>query len=144
MEADDEGRGRSLSRGSITVVRVLIDTSTFVWIISRPTRLSREAVRLLKRPDTVRELSTLCLTELAVKIQARKLHVTKEQIRQNIEAARIQVLPYNAAHAYAYFDLPEHHHDPFDRQLIAQAIAENIPIITPDEAFEQYPVKTIW
>ena len=125
-------------------MRVLIDTSTFVWIISRPTRLSREAVRLLKRPDTVRELSTLCLTELAVKIQARKLHVTKEQIRQNIEAARIQVLPYNAAHAYAYFDLPEHHHDPFDRQLIAQAIAENIPIITPDEAFEQYPVKIIW
>ena len=115
MEADEEGRGRSLSRGSITVVRVLIDTSTFVWIISRPTRLSREAVRLLKRPDTVRELSTLSLTELAVKIQARKLDVTKEQIRQNIEAARIQVLPYNAAHAYAYFDLPEHHHDPFDR-----------------------------
>ena len=125
-------------------MRVLIDTSTFVWIISRPTRLSREAVRLLKRPDTVRELSTLSLTELAVKIQARKLDVTKEQIRQNIEVARIQVLPYNAAHAYAYFDLPEHHHDPFDRQLIAQAIAENIPIITPDEAFEQYPVKIIW
>jgi PIN domain nuclease of toxin-antitoxin system len=125
-------------------VRVLIDTSTFIWIISRPARLSREALRVLKKPDTVRELSTLSLTEMAVKIQARKLDLTKEQIRQNIEAARIQVLPYHAAHAYAYFDLPAHHYDPFDRQLIAQAIAENIPIVTPDAAFGQYPVKVIW
>jgi PIN domain nuclease of toxin-antitoxin system len=54
------------------------------------------------------------------------------------------VLPYHAAHAYTYFDLPMHHFDPFDRQLIAQSMAENIPIVTPDEVFEQYPVKVIW
>ena len=69
---------------------------------------------------------------------------TPGQIRQEIEATRIQELPYHAAHAYAYFDLPAHHYDPFDRQLIAQAIAENIPIVTPDAAFGQYPVKVIW
>jgi PIN domain nuclease of toxin-antitoxin system len=81
---------------------------------------------------------------MAVKIQARKLDLTKERIRQNIEAAKRRVLPYHAAHAYAYFDLPAHPYDPFDRQLIAQAIAENIPIVTPDAAFEHYPVKVIW
>ena len=54
------------------------------------------------------------------------------------------MLACHAAHAYAYFDLPLHHYDPFDRQIIAQAIAENIPIITPDEAFENYPVEVIW
>ena len=124
--------------------RVLLDTSTFLWMIGRPARLSREAMRVLKKPDTVRELSTLSLTEMAVKIQARKLELTKEQIRQKIETAWVHVLPYNAAHAYAYFDLPMHHADPFDRQIIAQAIAENIPIISPDEAFEKYPVEVIW
>jgi PIN domain nuclease of toxin-antitoxin system len=125
-------------------MRVLIDTSTFLWMIGRPARLSREALRVLKKPDTVRELSTLSLTEMAVKIQMRKLDLTKEQIRQKIEAAQVRVLPYHAAHAYAYFDLPLHHPDPFDRQIIAQAIAENISIVTPDEAFERYPVKVIW
>lgn len=125
-------------------MRVLIDTATFLWIISRPARLSRAALRVLKKPDTVRELSTLSLTEIAVKVQMRKLDLTKEQIRQKIEAARISVLPYQAAHAYAYFDLPIHHYDPFDRQIIAQAIAENIPVVTPDEAFERYPVEVIW
>jgi PIN domain nuclease of toxin-antitoxin system len=41
------------------------------------------------------------------------------------------------AHAYASL----HHYDPFDRQIIVQAIAENLPIVTGDEAFEKYPVK---
>jgi PIN domain nuclease of toxin-antitoxin system len=125
-------------------VRVLVDTSTFIWIISRPARLSREALRVLKKPNTVRELSTLSLTEIAIKVLDRKLDLTKEQIRQKIEAAQVQVLPYQAAHAYAFYDLPLHHYDPFDRQIIAQAIAENIPIVTGDEAFEKYPVKVIW
>jgi PIN domain nuclease of toxin-antitoxin system len=125
-------------------MRVLMDTATFIWMLNRPARLSREAARVLKRPDTVRELSVLSLTEMAVKIYARKLDLTKEQIRQEIASARMQLLPYNAGHAYTFFDLPMHHHDPFDRQIIAQAIAENIPIVTSDEAFEKYPVKVIW
>ena len=98
----------------------------------------------MKKPDTVRELSTLSLTEIAIKVLDRKLDLTKEQIRQKIEAAQVQVLPYQAAHAYAFYDLPRHHYDPFGRQIIAQAIAENIPIVTGDEAFEKYPVKVIW
>jgi PIN domain nuclease of toxin-antitoxin system len=125
-------------------MRVLVDTSTFIWTITRPGRLSREALRVLKKLDTVCVLSTLSVTEMAMKIQIRKLDLTKEQIRQEIDESKIEVLPYHAAHAYAYFDLPMHHPDPFDRQIIAQAIAENIPIITPDEAFEKYPVEVIW
>jgi PIN domain nuclease of toxin-antitoxin system len=125
-------------------VRVLVDTSTFLWIMTRPSRLSREALRVLKKPDTVPALSVASLVEMAVKIQIRKLDLTKEQIRQEIAESGIEVLAYHAAHAYAYFDLPLHHYDPFDRQIIAQAIAENIPIITPDEAFQKYPVEVIW
>ena len=45
---------------------------------------------------------------------------------------------------YAFYDLPLHHYDPSDRQIIALAIAERIPIVTGDEAFEKYPVKVIW
>ena len=125
-------------------MRVLVDTSAFIWTLIRPGRLSREVKRIFTKTETIRVLGAISLVEMAIKIQQRKLDLTKEQIRQEIDESQIQVLPYHAAHAYAYFDLPQHHPDPFDRQIIAQAIAENIPIVTPDEAFEKYPVKIIW
>jgi PIN domain nuclease of toxin-antitoxin system len=125
-------------------VRVLLDTPVFIWLVARPARLSKEALRVLKKPDTVREISTLSLTEIAVKVSLGKLDLTKEQVRRKIADLEIEVLPYGAAHAYAYFDLPLHHYDPFDRQLIAQAIGEDIPILTPDEIFVKYPVQVIW
>jgi hypothetical protein len=62
--------------GRAQLVRVLVDTSTFIWIISRPTRLSKEALRILKKPNTVRELSTLSLNEIAIKVLERKLDLT--------------------------------------------------------------------
>lgn len=57
----------------------------------------------------------------------------------------MRVLPYTAEHAYALFDLPPHRGDRFDRQIIAQALAEGIPIVTADEAFRLYDgLKVIW
>jgi len=58
---------------------------------------------------------------------------------------RLRVLPYSAEHALRLFDLPTHHADPFDRQIIAQALAENIAVVTPDEAFLSYEgLKVVW
>jgi PIN domain nuclease of toxin-antitoxin system len=67
--------------------------------------LSKEALCILKKPDTGRELSTLSLTEIAIKVLYRKLDLAKEQIRQKIEAAQVDVLAYQTAHAYAFYDL---------------------------------------
>jgi hypothetical protein len=58
---------------------------------------------------------------------------------------RLRVLPYGAEHAFRRFDLPAHHADPFDRQIIAQALVENVPVVTPDEAFNLYEgLKVVW
>jgi PIN domain nuclease of toxin-antitoxin system len=58
---------------------------------------------------------------------------------------RLRVLPYAAEHAFCLFDLPVHHADPFDRQIIAQALVENVPVVTPDEAFNLYKgLKVVW
>jgi PIN domain nuclease of toxin-antitoxin system len=58
---------------------------------------------------------------------------------------RLPVLPYAPEHASRLFDLPTHHADPFDRQIIAQALVENVPVVTPDEAFKLYErLKVIW
>jgi len=61
------------------------------------------------------------------------------------EDLKLRVLPYTGRHAYQLFGLPLHHSDPFDRQIIAQALAENIPVVTPDEKFSLYKgLKIIW
>lgn len=58
---------------------------------------------------------------------------------------RLRVLPYAAVHAFRLFDLPTHHADPFDRQIIAPALVENVPVVTPDESFELYEgLKIVW
>jgi PIN domain nuclease of toxin-antitoxin system len=54
-------------------------------------------------------------------------------------------LPYTSVHALELFSLPLHHRDPFDRQIIAQALVEGLPVVTPDEMFRSYQgLKTIW
>jgi PIN domain nuclease of toxin-antitoxin system len=54
-------------------------------------------------------------------------------------------LPYAAEHAFRLFDLPTQHADPFDRQIIAQALVENVPVVTPDESFNHYEgLKVVW
>lgn len=56
----------------------------------------------------------------------------------------IQILSIEPSHIYELDNLPLHHRDPFDRMLISQAIVENLPIITRDPAFTQYPVQIVW
>ena len=55
------------------------------------------------------------------------------------------MLPYSEEHSFRLFDLPLHHADPFDRQLIAQALVEEVAIVTPDKAFRQYEgLSVVW
>jgi PIN domain nuclease of toxin-antitoxin system len=69
----------------------------------------------------------------------------QDDLNAGITALRLRVLPYTAEHAFRLFDLPLHHGDPFDRQIIAQALAEGIPVVTSDEAFRLYKgLKVIW
>lgn len=91
------------------------------------------------------EMSAVSLSEIAIKQRKGKLVLHKEDVITGIADLKIRVLPYTAGHAYQLFDLPLHHTDPFDRQIIAQALAEGIPIITSDEKFRLYKgIEVIW
>ena len=91
------------------------------------------------------ELSAISLTEIAIKNKVGKLTFPAEVVRRAIEALSIRIVPYTAEHAFRLFDLPLHHRDPFDRQIIAQALSEDIPIVTPDKQFSAYKgIKIIW
>jgi PIN domain nuclease of toxin-antitoxin system len=126
-------------------MRALIDTVVFVWALTAPERVSKRAMAVLAKPDTVRLLSAVSLSELAIKRSRGKLDIGKEQVVAGVSDLQLRIVPYTAQHAYELFALPLHHFDPFDRQIIAQAVSEDIPVITSDEKFGLYKeLKIIW
>ena len=126
-------------------MRLVLDTVTFIWAVSSPERLSRAAMSALRKASAVRELSVVSLTEIAVKQTRGKLAFGKADAMAGVADLRVRVLPYGEEHAFRLFELPPHHADPFDRQIIAQALVENVPVVTPDESFNRYEgLKVIW
>ena len=126
-------------------MRLLLDTVTFIWAVSAPDRISRRALSALQNASAVREISAISLAEIALKQAKGKLAFLKEDLIDGLAELELHVLPYTADHASALFDLPLHHHDPFDRQIIAQALCEGIPVVTVDAAFHLYKgLKIIW
>jgi len=126
-------------------VRLLLDTVALIYAVESPERLSKRAAAALENPENVLELSAISLSEIAIKSALGKLGISGTMIQQAIQDLDLRVLPYAADHALQLFDLPLHHGDPFDRQIIAQALAENIPVVTSDEKFRLYRgVKLVW
>jgi PIN domain nuclease of toxin-antitoxin system len=126
-------------------VRLLLDTAVLIYAVESPERLSKRATNYLINSENVLELSSISLVEIAIKTTIGKLKVSAEVAREALETLGVRVLSYTADHAFELFSLPLHHSDPFDRQIIAQALTEQIPIITPDETFQRYKrLRVVW
>lgn len=126
-------------------MRVLLDTAILIFASETPERLSKRAYAALQGLDDVREFSVVSLTEIAIKNTLGKLKMPAESVRQAMRDLLVRVLPFTAEHAYRMFELPLHHRDPFDRQIVAQALVEGIPLVTPDERLHEYQgLKVIW
>lgn len=126
-------------------MRLLLDTATLIYAVQFPERLSKRATSLLQDLDNVLELSAISVTEIAIKSASGKLAFAAPALRKSTQDLGIRILPYNGDHALRLFELPAHHRDPFDRQLIAQALSEHIPVLTPDETFRLYKgLRVIW
>jgi PIN domain nuclease of toxin-antitoxin system len=126
-------------------MRVLLDTVAFLLAMEAPHKLSREANRILSSSSIEREISVVSFAEIAIKHALGKMSLNQADIRRGAADLDLRILPLSEEHAMGLFDLPLHHTDPFDRQLIAQAMVEKIPIVTCDTAFERYRgLKVIW
>ena len=126
-------------------MRLLLDTATLIYAVGAPEKLSKRASAALRNPGNVLELSTISITEIAMKQLLGKLKVTAAIVRQAVQDLDIRLLPYIGEHAFRLFELPSHHSDPFDRQIIAQALSEKISVVTPDEKFRLYGgLKITW
>jgi|SRR5690348_18378059 len=126
-------------------MRVLLDAVAFLFAIEDPGRLSRKARTVMGDPANQRELSVISLAEIAVKNAAGKLNLSREDAMDALRRLQVSMLAYAEAHALELMTLPVHHRDPFDRMLIAQALAEGLPVMTCDTEFRKYKgLQVIW
>ena len=124
----------------------LLDTSTFLWAATEPEKLSRRARRICESQREQLVVSVVSLWELVVKCGTGALRIASPGRTLPDWTARLgaRVLSVEAAHAYAVHTLPPIHRDPFDRLLVAQAISEDLPLLTSDECIQQYPARCVW
>lgn len=128
-------------------MRALLDTNSFLWFISGSDRLSIDAKTVIADLQNQLVLSTASLWEIAIKVSLKKLALRQpygQLIPQQLEENDIAVLPIELNHLRKIIDLPFHHRDPFDRLIVAQALAEGLPVISSDAAFSRYAVGIIW
>lgn len=127
-------------------MKLLLDTHTFLWFIDDNPRLSARAKSLLESEVDLL-LSVGSLWELAIKVGIGKLTLAQPYdifVPQQLRANDIEILPISLAHLGVFSTLPFHHRDPFDRLLIAQAMVENLPVVSIDTAFDAYSIKRLW
>jgi PIN domain nuclease of toxin-antitoxin system len=128
-------------------VKVLLDTHTFLWFVLDDPDLSQAAKRVIEDSSNRILISPASYWEIAIKISVGKyrLNSTYEDFwRNGMLDNKFDVLHIELRHTARLLDLPLHHKDPFDRLVIAQSLAEDIPVVGRDPRFDSYGVERIW
>jgi PIN domain nuclease of toxin-antitoxin system len=122
-------------------MKLLLDTHLLLWASSEPRRLGKTARALLNDPANELIFSAASIWEAAIKsgLGRDDFHIDPTILRRNLIENGYLELPITSLHAVAIDTLPPIHKDPFDRLLIAQAIAEGILLLTVDPVVAQYP-----
>jgi len=126
-------------------VRLLLDTHAFLWLHTARKRLG-EHLAVAVDPHTELLLSAASSWEIAIKHALGRLPLPEPPQRyvpSRMRAIGAVAVPIEHSHALAVAALPPLHGDPFDRLLVAQARALDVPILTADAAVAQYPVRTL-
>lgn len=128
-------------------MKVLLDTCTFLWIVSGSTRVPARVREVFQDPGTEVFLSVASAWEIALKHEGGRLPLPAPPDRfvpAEREAHGIASLAIDEVSALHVTRLPLLHRDPFDRLIVAQAIAHGLTILTPDPLVTQYPARTDW
>lgn len=120
--------------------KILIDTNILIWWFRNDKRLSKSLIKLVQDSDV--NVSIISYWEILIKMQIGKLDMPMN-FKQALDDSSFDILQLDFTHFESLKELAMYHRDPFDRLIIAQAIAENLSIVTSDDTFEQYPVNII-
>jgi PIN domain nuclease of toxin-antitoxin system len=128
-------------------VRLLLDTHTWLWLLTAPERLSESARETILDPANETVLSVASVWETAIKHAAGKLVLASSPlvlVETSIRDLATSLLPIDVRHALEASSLPLYHRDPFDRMLVAQARLDGCTLVTADEVVHRYGVACIW
>lgn len=127
----------------MTIQPILLDTNAFIRMIQSPELLTPKAQKAIQILELI--VSIASPWEMTIKVSLGKLHL-RYSVQEILDRHShiISLLPIEPKHLATLVTLPHHHRDPFDRIIISQAIAENIPIVSSDAAFDGYGVRRIW
>jgi PIN domain nuclease of toxin-antitoxin system len=128
-------------------MKLLIDTHTFLWWDSDPSRIPPATLFLMQESNNEIFVSLVSFWEIQIKTQLGKLTLKttlSSIIFEQQEKNGILILPITLPHILELDNLPWYHKDPFDRLLIAQSRQENTTIISKDSAFNDYDCQILW
>jgi PIN domain nuclease of toxin-antitoxin system len=128
-------------------LRVLLDTHSFLWLVTDDPKLSERAKSIFLDADNELLCSAVIGFEIAVKYSLGKLDLAeppREFMENRLRNNALKPLAVTLAHTYRLAHLPFHHRDPFDRLLVAQALEEDLPLLSADEILSAYGIRRIW
>ncbi len=128
------------------MAKYLIDTHIYIWLDANPNKIKAEWQEVLANPNNKIYLSMASLWEMQIKYQLGKLKLSMplDDLIEDLKTSGLyQILPIQENHILQLKNLPNIHKDPFDRMLIAQAMTEQLMLITDDEKIIQYPIDFI-
>lgn len=118
-------------------MRLLLDTHILLWTLTGDPRLGKVEALIVDPANSV-SVSAASYLELAIKASQGKIDVDVAEIRAAVAESGFDELSVNGVHAEILAGLPWHHKDPFDRILVAQALAEPLRLITADPQVAKY------
>lgn len=128
-------------------MRLLLDTNIFVFLRQNLQAIPPRTLAILADPGNERFLSLVTPWELQIKASIGKFVLgqpIRDMVQFEIARGAMTLLPITLDHIDALSLLPDHHRDPFDRLLIAQAIDEDLTLVTSDQQIAKYPVTVLW
>ncbi|MGD0947161.1 MAG: type II toxin-antitoxin system VapC family toxin [Candidatus Binatia bacterium] len=124
-------------------MRLLLDTHAFLWWLSDDRKLCTAARDAIREPHAIVHVSAATIWEIAIKAKLGRLDVRDSDLVAEIAANGFAELAITARHAQSAGALPQHHDDPFDRMLIAQAQMEDLILVTHDSRFRRYGAQVL-
>jgi PIN domain nuclease of toxin-antitoxin system len=130
-------------------MKYLLDTVVWLWSVGPSEKIGKAGLEILANGEAELYLSAASSWEIAIKSQLGKFalpEVPASYIPKRLAQQGIRSLSITQSHTIGVYDLPRghSHNDPFDRLIIAQAIAEEMIVLTSDRAFGRYPVEVLW
>ena len=128
-------------------MNLLLDSHVFLWLMNEPERVPGQVLTMCENAENTLYLSVASVWELQIKHALGKLTMRqplKVILDEQQQSNGMEILPIKLSHLWRLADLPRIHNDPFDRLLIAQAVVEDMHLISADRVFSDYPVRLVW